>query len=215
MSLGLCFLTIRTWGMRREACQVPGAASGMWAALSSGAALSGGKTREPRAAAQKSHPPACTTPSATCVGDRVLWAPFALPPGCNLQSRQVYKQLLRPKHLSEDKTPQPSGEEWLSKGSARGLPGAAHTPGSFPPSQGRSHTHVEWDKWDRRTVPEGLEHRLKSDTGSHCRVKRDSGPLCGAATPAGGPQLSLASASAPSRRSLRIHLKVFHRWEQT
>lgn len=93
--------------MRKETWQVPGTASGMWPALRSGVALpagleSFGKTGEPRVATRKSHPPAYTSPSATCGEDRVLWAQFPLPPGCDLQSRQVYKQLLCLKHLSED-----------------------------------------------------------------------------------------------------------------
>lgn len=200
--------------MRRETCEVPGAASGMWPALSSGVTLSGGKTREPRVAAQKSCqlvppllPPVWGTESfgphlhshldAICNPDKCTNSCCA---------RSTCLKTKHPSHLERNVSP---------RALLAGCLGRLLPPGSFPPSRGRSHTRVEWDKWDKRTVPERLERLLKSDTGNHCRVKPDSGPLCGAATPAGGPQLSLASASAPSMRSLRSHPKVFHRWEQT
>lgn len=143
--------------MRRETCQVPGAMSGMWPALSSGMALSGGLEsfwEDKRTQSSYSEEPPASPHYPSCYpwrGQSPL-GPISVPPGCDLQSRQVYKQLLRPKHLSEDKTPMPSGEEWLSKGPACGLPGAAHTPGSFPSSLGRSQV---WS-WTRKgTVPDG------------------------------------------------------------
>lgn len=126
-------------------------ACGMWWALSSGVALSGGLeslSEDKRTWNSCSQEPPAGLHHPFCH----LWrgptplGPISVPPGCDLQFQQVYKQLLCLKHLSADKTPCHLEKNSSPRAQLAGCLGQLTL-------QAPTQVCVEWD--EEGTVPSG------------------------------------------------------------